>query len=227
MLKVLTMEVTTRPAVDHIRMHLDDHGAVRMIPECFQQHLLEALRSRQPQSNGAISSGLVHDENKRLPRRWRLFGWVDFAQPQIAPQTLKQTSAPGLLRSDGFCDALLQPTRLSGIEMNAKVIHHQGQRRVPSPFGQRTQQTVLEMPHRQLPALTKLLHPQCAGATPPGQQSIHIATTPGQQLRRRQQSRHGAVGQQAPLRNTEALIHRVGEIAVNPLRWIRYLELWR
>ena len=60
-------------------------------------------------------------------------------------------------------------------------------------LGHGTQQTVLEMPHRQIPALSQALHPPGAGLPPPGQQRIHIATAARQQTMGSQELRQRAV----------------------------------
>ena len=131
-----------------------------------------------------------------------------------------------LRRLKRFGDPLLQATGLGGIKVHPQVIHQQRQRWVITPFGQGTQQTIFQMPDRQLPALRQLLHPAGTGPPAPGQQRIHITMAARQQLGRSQQRRHRAVGQQARLRNTEALIHRVGGSALNPHRWMPSPEPW-
>ena len=123
-----------------------------------------------------------------------------------------------LIGGQRLLDALLHPTGLRGIEMHPQVIHQQRQGGMLTALGQRAQQAVLQMPHRQLPLPAQSLHPPCAGAPAPGQQRLNILATARQQLGRCQQRRHGAMGQQTGLRHPEALNHRVGGNDLNPLQ---------
>ena len=65
MLQITALEMAVGPAADHIGVHLDHHLTLRVVPQCVAQHLLETLRPRQPQSDGAVAGGLIHHQHKR------------------------------------------------------------------------------------------------------------------------------------------------------------------
>ena len=215
---------------NHIRMHLQHHRAVRMLIQSGLKHPLKTAGVGQAQRDRSIPSGLIHHQHVGLLWCLRLQGGVHFAEPLLAPEPLQGASPVGLSRCDRSCNQLLDPAGDRCIEMNTQIVHQQGKRWMIPALGHRAQQTVLEMPHRQIPALSKALHPQRTGSPAPGQQHIYIAVAARHQTVRCQQLRQCAMREHSPGRNPEPQSsrpgHRVRQVALNPHRWQPPVARW-
>ena len=215
---------------DHIRMHLHHHRAVWMVLQSSLKHPLETAGIRQAKCDRSIPCRLIHHQHEGLLRRLRLPRGIHLAEPLLAPEPFQGACAVGLSHRDRRRNQLLDPTRGRCIEMHPQLIHQQSERWMLPALGHRAKQTVLEVPHRQIPLSSQSLDPQRTGSPPPGQQHVHIAAAARHQTVRCQQLRQCAMREHSPGRNPEPQSsrpgHRVRQVALNPHRWQSPVARW-
>ena len=121
--QVLATEMPPGAAGDHIRMHLQHHGAVGMIIQSRLKHPPKTAGIGQAECDRSIPGGLIHHQHVRLLRSLRLHRRVHFAEPLLAPEPLQSTSTVGLSQRDRGRNQLLHPTGGRRIEMHPQLIH--------------------------------------------------------------------------------------------------------